>query len=335
MLPVVPGHPDVTIGGAISSNIHGKNSFIYSTFSKHINWIKLNDGKKIKFLSKKKNQKLFKVTASGIYGLTGLIEEANINVVDLPNERVIEKRQSSRGLKNIKKYFSKNKNKSDYMICRITNLSEQEFIFFNYNYSKKFGSIKKFNFSIIDNKIIIYFLSFFFQYDLVTKIINKFEFLKSKFFNLKNMHINDCLFPYLKIKNYNHLFGKTGFYQMQSFIPEENFDKFLKNLSTLFSDNFIVPVLITIKKIKKNNYSLYLSKIKNGYTISIDIKKKDGKLINKKYYEVVKKNSGTIYLAKDDLVNKKILKNFIHFQDIEKKLNKYNINLTKKSEIFI
>ena len=62
-LPITPGTKFITIGGAIASNVHGKNHHKEGAFSKHILEIKLlkPDGS-IELISSKKNPSLFELS---------------------------------------------------------------------------------------------------------------------------------------------------------------------------------------------------------------------------------------------------------------------------------
>jgi len=78
-LKVTSGTQYVTIGGAIASDIHGKNHHMDGSFCDYVNEIQilLANGKIIK-CSKTKNQKLFFSTCGGM-GLTGIILSAKYN----------------------------------------------------------------------------------------------------------------------------------------------------------------------------------------------------------------------------------------------------------------
>ncbi|HWF52682.1 MAG TPA: FAD-binding oxidoreductase [Solirubrobacteraceae bacterium] len=78
MLPVVPGTQHVTVGGAIASDVHGKNHAAVGSFSRHVQEIVLltASGEMLE-LEPGSPSGLFEATAGGM-GLTGLIVSARI-----------------------------------------------------------------------------------------------------------------------------------------------------------------------------------------------------------------------------------------------------------------
>ncbi|BDU03896.1 FAD-binding oxidoreductase [Nocardia cyriacigeorgica] len=80
-VPVLPGTRQVTIGGAIASDIHGKNHHSEGSFGNHVRSIDLltADGQ-VQTVSPKKNAKLFWATVGG-NGLTGIILRATIEMI--------------------------------------------------------------------------------------------------------------------------------------------------------------------------------------------------------------------------------------------------------------
>ncbi|MGY2023447.1 MULTISPECIES: FAD-binding oxidoreductase [Nocardia] len=80
-VPVLPGTRQVTIGGAIASDIHGKNHHSEGSFGNHVRSIDLltADGQ-VQHLTPKRNAKLFWATVGG-NGLTGIIMRATIEMV--------------------------------------------------------------------------------------------------------------------------------------------------------------------------------------------------------------------------------------------------------------
>ncbi len=88
-LPVVPGTKHVTVGGAIASDIHGKNHHRGGTFSRHVLWLdlltpdgvvqRLTPDGSVRRLSPADDGELFAATAGGM-GLTGIILRAKVRL---------------------------------------------------------------------------------------------------------------------------------------------------------------------------------------------------------------------------------------------------------------
>jgi decaprenylphospho-beta-D-ribofuranose 2-oxidase len=80
MVPVVPGTQHVSVGGAIASDIHGKNHGTAGTFGSHVEALSLltADGE-LRELAPSSPDGLFEATLGGM-GLTGVIAEARIRL---------------------------------------------------------------------------------------------------------------------------------------------------------------------------------------------------------------------------------------------------------------
>lgn len=80
-VPVLPGTRQVTIGGAIASDIHGKNHHSEGSFGNHVRSIELltADGQ-VQHLTPQHNTELFWATIGG-NGLTGIVLRATVEMV--------------------------------------------------------------------------------------------------------------------------------------------------------------------------------------------------------------------------------------------------------------
>lgn len=80
-LPVTPGTKFVTVGGAIASDVHGKNHHIDGCFSEFVDEFQLAvaDGRVLR-CARDENPELFHATCGGM-GLTGVILEATIRLM--------------------------------------------------------------------------------------------------------------------------------------------------------------------------------------------------------------------------------------------------------------
>ncbi len=80
---VSPGTKHVTLGGAVASDVHGKNHHLAGAFSDHLQSIRLlqPDGEQLD-CSRSQNAELFHATAGGM-GLTGIITEVSLKLAPI------------------------------------------------------------------------------------------------------------------------------------------------------------------------------------------------------------------------------------------------------------
>jgi decaprenylphospho-beta-D-ribofuranose 2-oxidase len=88
-VPVSPGTRQVTVGGAIAADVHGKNHHRAGSFARHVRWIDLllPDGRELR-LAPDANPELFWATAGGM-GLTGIILRAELQLTKVETSRLV------------------------------------------------------------------------------------------------------------------------------------------------------------------------------------------------------------------------------------------------------
>jgi FAD/FMN-containing dehydrogenase len=101
-LEVTPGTAQVTLGGAIANDVHGKNHHRRGTFGRSVVKLSLlgSDGTR-KSCSAESNTAVFNATIGGM-GLTGIIEQATIRLMRVPSANV---RQTAFRFADIDGYF--------------------------------------------------------------------------------------------------------------------------------------------------------------------------------------------------------------------------------------
>jgi len=104
--PVLPGHPDITIGGCIAANVHGKNPLKDGSFKEHVLWMELfhpQNGTRII----EPDCELFDATCGGL-GLTGIITKIKLQLYDLPSDRITIERKKADSIMDSVEIFEKN-----------------------------------------------------------------------------------------------------------------------------------------------------------------------------------------------------------------------------------
>jgi len=88
-VPVTPGTRFVTLGGAVASDVHGKNHHVDGSFGEHVESIKvtLSSGEEVA-LSPNVNPEWFWATVGGM-GLTGVVTEVSVRMLRVESSQVM------------------------------------------------------------------------------------------------------------------------------------------------------------------------------------------------------------------------------------------------------
>ena len=324
----VPGKANVTIGGAIASDVHGKDNLWGGPFSKNIESLELAISKDKKICaSRTENQELFKATIGGL-GLTGVITNIEFSKKLKPLDSLVEtKTTKGQGLESMFEDFKYEE--SNYWSAWIDLMNpKNRWISFNSKELKTSKQQKE-----LDNKN-IHFKDYDFSINLSKKsylenINNIYYFINRE--RIKKSNIFKTLYPIKSFLDTRIIAGKRGLIQIQFVVPFENMNKIYELLNLLIQYNN--PLLCSVKRL--NDGEGYLSFCKNGWTFAVDFPKESFNTKNlKTFFKKLNEVNGSIYLAKDSLLDEESFKlMYKQFNDWQKVVKFYDPKNIFQSEM--
>lgn len=326
-LKVNPGTKLITVGGAVSSDIHGKNHHVEGCFSECVNWFSLliPSGKVIK-CSRDENEELFLATCGGM-GLTGFIIDVELQLKKVNSIYINKKIIKTKNLDETFKVFESIKTEP-YSVAWIDCLSKGDKIGRSIVMSGKFCDDGVLDYSPKKKLNIPFNFPFFALNTLTVKIFNWFYYNKTrKKISHQKVSFDSFFFPLDSIRNWNRIYGKSGFTQYQFILPKEESYDGLKAILGEISKSGKGSFLAVLKLYGKENKN-YLSFPLEGYSLALDFKIDNGifNLLDK-LDQIVMNHKGRIYLSKDVRVSKETFEkgypNINKFREVRKK---YKLN---------
>ena len=322
-LSIQPGYPNISIGGCVASNVHGKNPSKDGLIEKLVIEIELfhKDFGLMK-LSRKINKKIFDLTIGG-YGLTGLITKVKLKVSKIKSYSIIKKGIRVNGFKDAILKMNSVSDKVDlfyvWMDLVSKSISTCEGVLVTGEFSKEESKSDRF----IDYKSRKNLNLFNFYFRPTLKIIN--WIFKKKLVKKVKQDLKSFLFPAIDNFLYFYLYGSKGFIEQQFLIPEKKVSNFLEELENLLNSSKPLIVLATLKLFNGRRKNLHFND--SGVCITFDYCNNNNsiKFINNLYPLIIKHN-GISNIIKDSLLNKNLVqlqykKNFANFK---KNLNDFD-----------
>ena len=341
-LYVTPGTKFISVGGAIASDVHGKNHHAEGCFSEYvISFSLLNENGEVLICSRTENTDKFWATIGGM-GLTGIILSAKFKLKNIETAYIRQESIKAENLDEIFKLFDesedwtynvawidclqKGKNIGRSILMRGEHAFKHQLP--NKLQEKPLRLKKKLNLTVP-----FYFPNFVLN-NLTVKIFNFLYFNKQTKKEVKSNVDYETFFYPLDIANdWNKIYGKGGFIQYQFVIPKEKGKEGMKEILETIAKSGNGSFLAVLKLFGKNNAEAYNSFPIEGYTLALDFKV-NAKLKNliKKLDEVVEAYGGRIYLTKDSM-SKSSLTNYLHnvqnpkFVSLQHKRIKNNVTI--------
>lgn len=305
-LPVVPGTKLITVGGAIASDIHGKNHHLQGCFSETVVSLKLLlPSQQVVRCSAVENAKLFHATCGG-QGLTGVIVSAELRLTKVSSNTLDVITLKAANLKEAFSVFEKNSS-SPYSVAWIDCLAQGEKL------GRSLVSLAKFSETSTPHhatpsrfNIPFYFPDFVLNKWLV-RAFNSLYYNRIRKQRIETQtDLDSFFFPLDRLSNWNRVYGRKGFIQYQFILPlVSSFDGMSEILGHI-ADSKKASFLAVLKLHGAENKNLLSFPIE-GYSLALDFKITPGLFdFLDELDQLVLKHQGRIYLAKDARMSKEV-----------------------------
>ena len=324
-LPVTPGTRFVTVGGAIASDVHGKNHHIDGTFCEHVLSfdIALGNGV-IVTASPLQNADLFHATCGGM-GLTGVIVAARIGLKPISSSDILETTIKAPNLDAVLDGFEKYAD-STYSVAWIDCLAKgadlgRSLLMIGEHATD--GGLK-----VASKKPLTI------PMDAPAQLLNP---LSIKAFNTlyygkvfqaeqsRRTSFETYFYPLDQMLHWNRLYGKPGFLQYQFVIPTATGREGMRRILEEISDSGQGSFLAVLKAFGKQNNNP-LSFPLEGYTLALDFKVTPTIFaLLDRLDQLVLQYGGRLYLAKDARMTEQTFKqSYPRWQEFEAVRSKYH-----------
>ncbi|MEX0618981.1 MAG: FAD-binding oxidoreductase [Pseudohongiellaceae bacterium] len=312
-LPVIPGTRFVTVGGAIASDIHGKNHHLDGCFGNFVESFQLllatGD---ILTCSREENTEIFRATCGGM-GLTGIVLEAVLRLRAVNSSAIRQQTFQAQNLDGVFGLFDANPD-STYSVAWLDCMARGDALGRSLLFLGEHASAtedgggpaqKRDRQSGASRSVTVPFTTPAF-------LLNKFSMslFNACYFKLaanrkdKLLDYAEYFFPLDRFLHWNRLYGRNGFLQYQFVIPQgqarEGIGAVLKEVTEQGKGSF----LSVLKKLGEHN-DHYLSFPLEGYTLALDFKyEKSLPRLLDRLDRIVLSHGGRLYLAKDARMSK-------------------------------
>jgi len=326
-----PGGMGVTIGGAISNNVHGKDSWKFGNFGDQVLEFKLlTSSCDILVVDRENNKTIFDAVIGGM-GLLGIVVEATIQLNKVPSAFVDVSSVNVKNIEEIMEVIEQAKEDSDFSVAWVDAFSTGN------NMGRGFVTTAKW----IDRKIDLapqrllksltiptrifgilparpfWFLTRPFFRPWSIRLINKLNYsisqLKSVINNSRahSMLFTDYNFMHNKIPDLKHVYRPHGFLEFQPLFPRAGGVKAIEGLFRLCQHFKCQSLLCGVKSHRSDDYLISYSG--DGYSIGVDIQIAGRNpdhitRVARAIFEYTLECGGKTFLAKDELLPPDIFK---------------------------
>ncbi|HTE25979.1 FAD-binding protein [Flavitalea sp.] len=331
-LPVTPGTKYITIGGAVASDVHGKNHHVDGSFSNHIlNMDIVRENGTTITCSPVQNKDLFEATCGGM-GLTGLVTRVKFQLKKIQTSYIKQKQLKAQNLDHIIQLFDEY-SQYTYSVAWIDclkkgkNFGRSILMLGEHAEVKDLPEDKRSNpLQLPKNKQISFpfNLPSWFLNSFTVKVFNFLYYGKNFKKEINNIVSYEPFFyPLDAILHWNRGYGKKGFIQYQFVLPLSAKEG-LKEIVQRISDEGMGSFLAVLKVFGKQESMISFPD--EGYTLALDFPVRPNLFpFLDELDKVVLKYGGRLYMSKDARMKPEMLRaGYPRLDEFKATLKKYN-----------
>lgn len=303
-LTVTPGTKLITVGGAVASDVHGKNHHIQGCFSECVECVELLlPNNQTKTCSRSENVELFHATCGGM-GLTGVITQVSFYLKPVQSQWIEQTTIKTANLKQTFEAFEQCQD-SPYSVAWIDCLAKGESLGRSLLMIGDFAQNGDLRYQPKKTLTVpLEFPSFVLNSYSVKAFNTLYYNNAAKVESQQRVGIDGFFYPLDAIHHWNRIYGKHGFVQFQFILPKEvSFDG-LEAVLKRISQSGMGSFLAVLKLYGAENHN-WLSFPMEGHSLALDFKMQSG-LVDfiRELTDQVVELGGRVYLAKDALLTR-------------------------------
>jgi len=311
--PVVPGTRHVTLGGCVASDVHGKNHHREGSFGNHVLSLRLvlADGSEID-CSPEGNRDLFRATLGGM-GLTGIIAEVTIRLKRISTAALRVQHQPLADIDEALDALDASDLDDEYSVAWIDALHRGRrpgrgvLIRGHHAAPAETSAEARTSPDYRPGRVLQVpdRVPSFLMNTVTGRIFNRRYYRKeggrSRPFSAG---IDDFFFPLDRLRDWNRLYGKPGFFQYQFTAPGAAGRRLCRDALALLADSGVPCFLAVLKRFGPTDNGP-LSFPREGYTLALDLPNRGSRVrsLMDELDERVIRAGGRVYLAKDARLN--------------------------------
>jgi decaprenylphospho-beta-D-ribofuranose 2-oxidase len=304
VIPTLPGASQITIGGAIAADAHGKNHFSRGSIADHlIQFSLLLVSGEIITVDRKTNEEIFWASVGGL-GLTGLILEASIALQPTSSIRIAQSQHRFASVVEMVDIIEAKKESGEFLLGTVRGDFQpgqrwEGSVVTARHVEDAYGTpISEYPRRKHPN--VPSFISTFPISKFSTWTLNQAIRARIKYFSDKDVDMDRFFFPQDSLGSWNQLFGKRGFIDYQCCIPIENVTEFFNKLHEMLKQHSIRCFLVAIKRFRSSSNPNPLTFALDGISVALDFPiRSDTDVRLSELDELVVQFGGRVNLVKD------------------------------------